>query len=1544
MKVIFASIPQSKFKNYFLLLGLLFISFSSFSQSFPNNRDRFVKDFQKLISNFATSEDIDFIKKQLSPALLEGKNFSDEHFNKMVQTANLMEEKRIKYYPEIYNYVYSVYSFVSNKQTMESFNSWHTSVDKLLEAKNVNRFKDFIEFSASFFSESILSKSANFSWMYQGGKYTFEYTDQPFIKFEGGKLMCVVQKGRNTSDYIDSIVINNSNGTYFPSGKDWQGKGGDINWQKVGLSKEKTNAQLFSYTVNMRSPNLKVDTVSLSTPFFTKPILGQLNERAFSINREEDKIYPQFNSFEHKLSIKNISEGIDYSGGFSLKGADFVGVGSAGEPAVLSILKGNTNFIKVNAQLVIVSPTKISVPLGQATIYISGKDSIYHPGIEFAYFIDQKTAEFNRGKTGISQSPFSDSYHSLDIYVPKISWVKEDSKIQLTYGIEVGKELRVSRLESKNFYDARLYDQLQGFETVHPLVAISNYCYKYDEYVLTEGKLATALGKTISQAVPMMLQLSGLGFITYDTETKMVVVNEKTMNFIAAKSGKKDYDNLSFISDLRMKSLPTNITQEEISKNRTLQIRDSLFRSINQTRGQMKNFGYIDLITLNIELDAVDRVLISEFQNTAVFPEGNKISIEKDRNFNFVGWINSGKLEMKTEVANYDYANNKINLIKTQKGVFRVRPLSANDGNDNISLRSALSDVVGEILVDAPNNRSGNNKKITDFPKLVVSNESKVFYNDQSIYRGAYDSSRFYFTVAPFKIDSLSTFKESSLRLSGELVSAGIFPKFKEELRIMPDYSLGFSRVAPTGGYDFYSTKAKYENKIVLSRNGLQGEGKIDFIQSTSTSKAFTFLPDSTVGYAQFVNKPVEAGIQFPDIISENAYVTYVPKENVLKASSTETLLSFFKDQGKLNGTAIVSPKGITGNGIMNLKEANLRSDNFSFKRWEANADTAIFNMKNKYQQEDEEPLSFKTENVNAHVSFSERKGVFKSNKGESKVEFPVNQYICKMDMFTWLMDVESIEMANTGKSNIDIDAGLDLSQPNFFSINPKQDSLQFRSTKASFSMKDRAIYCSNVEYIDVADARIYPDSMKVTIQKKAVMEPLLNAKIVANYITKYHTYTNTNTVITARRAYTSSGDYPYYGADSVKYNIKMDQIGLDKTFQTVSTGKISDEDGFKLSKQFDYYGTVSIQASNPRITFTGATRINHNCDNFPRSWMAFSSEIDPKNIQIPVSNSMKTLEGIPISAGIVWRDSRDTDSLKLYPTFLSTLENEKDPILITASGLLQYNPKAKEFQIASAEKLANRNESGNFIALHTQSCSLNGEGKIDLGMNYGSVTVDAVGVANYNQANGLTTLNITTKLNFPVNEGVFEKIGAKIVAIEGLKPLDYKTSTLSQAITEWVDPTTAENIKNEFIQKGEVKRLPKELEQSIVITGIRLSSYNRDQVSGLITNTDFASIVNTYGKPVFKQVPLKAFFKQVYSENVSGDKLSLFMSIPGGADYFFDYGMTKNDGLLKVYTGDPDLNNAINEMKEDKRKSKNFKYEVSTNSALMSIFKQLFE
>lgn len=1537
-------------KNWFLLLVFAGASWMTMAQSYPQDKKEFVKTFQNLTSEYLTREQKDFIKDELQVSLLETNTFPEKYYTQMVATCNLMETKKLKPYPEIYNYVYSVYAFIKNKQPESSYAAWHSSVDKLLDARNIKKFADFIEMSAGFFSKSMLAESSNTEWYFYG-KYAFEFTDRPLLRLTDGKLVCGFpnkdNRGKDDPRFLDSIVVYNTSGLYDPVLKKWEGKGGKVDWQKVKLSSTETFAELNRVDINMKTSAFGADSVLLTSPYFPgKKIMGKLNERAARITREVDKTFPEFISYEKRLVIKNIREEMDYAGGFSLEGANLVGVGTPKEPAVLTIQRNGKTFITCKSQLFTFGQAKISSFITEVNMKIGEKDSLFHPGLDFQFFKDSNFVELTRGKSGVSMAPFSDSYHALDWYVPKVKWKRNSSDLSLTYGIEIGQEQRIARFESKNYYDGRLYDRLQGLEQVHPLAAIWNYCYKYDMYVIDEGKAATALGKTIEQSKPLLLDLAGYGFLSYDTESKIVRVNPKMENFIKARSGKIDYDNLSFVSDMRPKKLE-GFTDEQIKNEAYLQELQKLYKKQTEERRLKKEFGNVSLSNLELKLEAVDQVSLSEAQASFVLPDNAKVTIKQNRDFDFSGWANAGKLQTHTLVASYSYKTNKINLVKTDKTLFKVRPMSEADGQKPILMGSAINDLVGEITIDDPNNRSGNNKAIHKYPVIKSTKPTKIFYNAKQIYKGAYDSTRFYFTCDPFEIDSLDNFKERTLRLKGELTSAGIFPVFKDSVKIMNDYSFGFSTKSPATGYSFYGTKAKYDNTIVLSNNGLQGAGKIDFIQSTSISKLFTFLPDSTVGFAEFNNKPVEIGVQFPDVTCPEAYITYVPKKNILKAASTQqNELVFFKGEAKMKGTAVIQPSGMSGFGIMNFQKANLGSDNFKFKRWDIDADTSVFNLKNTFQEEGEDPLAFKTDNVTAHVSFKERKGEFKSNNGESTITFPVNQYVCKMDIFTWLMDRDEVELSSKEKTeDIAINSDLDLVGPNFFSIHPKQDSLQFRAPKANFSMKEKTIFCSKTEYIDVADARIYPDSMRVTIRKKAQMDPLLNSRIVANYITKYHTFINATTNIEARRVFKSKGDYPYYDADSTKTLIAMDVIAVDSSFQTFAKGNVKNDANFKLSKQFDYYGQVDIKAANPLIYFSGATRINHNCDKFPKSWMSFTAQIDPKNIQIPVSENMKTLDGQAIAAGIVWRDARTKDSIRLYPTFLSSLESSTDPMLITASGLLQYDFNAKEFQIGSKEKLINRNAAGNFIALYTESCSLNGDGNITLGMDYGDVTIDAVGTVNYDQNSGETTINSTMRLNLPMDKGPWENAAERIVAFEGSKPLDFSSTTLEQALLNWSDRKTADKLKEDYTlsEDKKIKRVPDAFEKSIVITGVRLKSIPTSKESkGLMSSVEGAAIVNMYGKPVMRQVVFRSFFEQIYSQN--GDHFAINMQVPGGPDYLLDYSMIKRDGTLNIITSDAELQAPISALKEDKRKTKNFLYQIATNSVFLAKLNAVYE
>jgi hypothetical protein len=1534
-------------KKIYLIFGIVFITNLVFSQSYTFDKESFVKEFQKALNENGKGEYQDFSKKELPLLLVEKPQFPEEYFKKMVETCNAMELKRLKAYPEIFNYVYSVYSLVKEKQSDVSYKAWHSSLDKLLENKNTQKAEDYLQFSSTFFSKKIICDNPTFDWYYIGGGYIFEFSDKPTVKFSQGNLICRVNNNDSRTKkeikFVDSVVVNNTAGLYDPLLKKWIGEGGSMTWEKVGLPKSQTSAVIKKYEFSARSSTFSADSVVLTTPYFAKPVKGRIADRAFKVNREEDKVFPEFTSYERRLSIKKIKPEVDYEGGFSLMGANFVGIGFPKEPAKMVIHRVGSPFITVTSQEFILTDSKMSSVNSAIKIMINGdSDSILHPGVAFNYIFDRKSVELTRTKTGNGQSPFFNSYHQVDMYVQKLTWNTESTDLVMAYEMGTSQEQKIARFESKNYFDAKLFDKLQGMEPIHPLVAIYNYCYKNDEYVLFEGKVATALNKTVEQVKPLFLEFANYGFISYDTEAKMITVNQKLINFVLSKSGNKDFDNIIFTCDFRPQELK-GYTEDQIKKDDNLRVIEKQIKEKNEIRRMLPEFGKMSLSSMELNLKAIDFVNISDAQKTIVFPTSNEVILKKDRNFDFVGWINSGKMELNVLASTFNYKEFKFTILKTHKSLFRVAPLSEQDGKRPIAMMSSLNGITGELFIDHPTNRSGVNPKITDYPQLKVSKPSYVYYNSQAIYRGTYDSSRFYYTVDPFFMDSLDNFNEKSFRVIGELTSAGIFPKFRENLTIMPDYSFGFSTKAPAGGYDFYGTKSKYENKILLSNNGLEGAGTINYIESSSVSKGFTFFPDSTIGLAVFTNRPVEAGVQFPDVTCEAANITYVPKKNLLKAASTNKFdLLFFNKEAKLRGTAIVKAEGMRGFGLMNFKNATMLSDDYVFSRWDIDSDTTGFSLKNQYLEDGEEPIALKTENVQGHVSFKTRIGEFKSNNGEARLDFPVNQYFCTMDKFTWFMDLESIEVEAKGGEDEVANADLDLLGPNFFSAHPDQDSLQFRAPKAAFNLKEKSIYCTKVQYIDVADARIYPDSSKVIIRKKAKMEPFQDAKVVANYITQYHKFLHCQIAITARKRYSGKGIYPYYDQDSLKTDFVMDKIYLDSTEQTVAVGKISQDAKFYLSKQFDYYGNIQVIAYLPTIIFNGSTRMNHNCAKFPRSWIALSANIDPANIQIPITADMKNIDGQNVMAGMAWRDSRVLDSIRLYSVFLSPLQNAIDPIVMSATGLLQYNLDAKEFQIGSVDKLLNRGEIGSFLSLHTETCIVSGDGQIDLGMNYGDVTVKSVGTVNYDPKKGETNFNLTSKFAMPVDKGLMEKLAVRLAVVEGLKPLDFNSSTMEQAMVEWSGREEADKMKAAYTINGDLK-FPKEMESTITLTGLKLKTFDIKtmQDRGLISTSETASIVGFYGKPIFKAVPFKAFFLQTFSET-SADKFGLQINIPT-LDYFFDYGMELKDGTLRILSGDAEFVTALSAIKDDKKKIKNFKYQLETGTVYVSKFLRYF-
>ena len=132
------------FKVISILVFSIIFSSCVFGQTFSYDKEKFTKEFEKSLNDFGRGEFKDFAKRDLPYLLLETSEFPNDFFQKMVSTCNLMETKRMQPFPEIYNYVFSVYSLIKGKQTSASFNAWQSSVDKMLDAKNVKKFEDFM--------------------------------------------------------------------------------------------------------------------------------------------------------------------------------------------------------------------------------------------------------------------------------------------------------------------------------------------------------------------------------------------------------------------------------------------------------------------------------------------------------------------------------------------------------------------------------------------------------------------------------------------------------------------------------------------------------------------------------------------------------------------------------------------------------------------------------------------------------------------------------------------------------------------------------------------------------------------------------------------------------------------------------------------------------------------------------------------------------------------------------------------------------------------------------------------------------------------------------------------------------------------------------------------------------------------------------------------------------------------------------------------------------------------------------------------------------
>jgi hypothetical protein len=1469
-----------------LLAGIPLRSAAQKLDHFSGDSTKFIGELHIVFSNLAGNE-LKMTEKLMEDfiQLWNREQFDPSKKKIIYQIGNLMLKKKVRAYPDFYNFIRALDVFENANQPDEAFFEWTSILKDLVGGKSTRHFSAFLETSVDLFSESLVYRSSTTRWRIATPVYKFKKDTVPVIVFGKTDLVCMAAN--------DSLRILGTKGVYYPLTNLWIGKGGRVDWRRTGLDPEKVYADIDNYQIQMKFSKVDADSaVFYNRNYFTSPLLGHFSDKVLSDVPDEKASYPRFESYDKEIPIHNLFRDIDFLGGFAMEGAKVVGSGTAENDARLDFKKDDRNFVTVRSKTFIIRPDRINSGKASITIYHE-QDSIHHPGLQMKYIDEKRELTLTRDERESIISPWFDSWHKIEIYCEELSWKMNEPKID--FAMERGPNVEgKATFESSNYYSQQRYERLQGLDEFNPLYVIKKYLEPTKSTEFNLDGLAAYMKKPPLQVESLILGLTRYGFLIYDFDSKTARVNAKLFDFVKAKNGKTDYDVIVFNSEVK---------------------------GMGNGRLNLENF---DLL-----LQGVNKVFLSDSQQVSIIPAHREIILKKDRDFLFSGKVEAGLFDFFAKDCSFEYEKFKLNMPDIDSMAFYVRSRTKDPKTQQyplVRVRTLINGLSGDLLIDDPKNKSGL-KKFPQYPVFTSKNDAHVNWEKQNIQNGVYKKDKFYYTVAPFTLRSLGRIPTDSLQFRGVLTSAGIFPDINQPLVLRPDYSMGIEKMTPQSGLPVYGGKGVFFSKIDLSNAGLRGSGKVSYLQSMSLSDNFIFYPDTMKTLAKsFTENELTGPVEYPTVKGDSLNEVWYPHRDSMVVQTTRKDVSMYRDQAHFGGQLSLTPHGLNGDGTIRIKDAEMDSRLFFFRQHVFDANIANFRIK-AYNLAD---LSISTKNYQTHFDFDTRKGEFKSNVGISRVEFPFNQYVCSMDRFDWLIDHEEIALFNEHSQKLAIADTMspsrlidfDFGGSEFISVRPDQDSLRFFAFSARYNLKSNIIYCQDVRIVKVADAAIFPDSGKVCIQKTAKLRPLSRALMVANTTSKYHSFYNSEVTINSRKRYVAAGNYDYIDPNGKHEQIRFNRISQDTTGETYAKGSIPDSSDFRLNPEIAYTGDVIIRAGRKELEFDGGFHPLTEC--FPNnpSWVQFKSTISPSNVQIPLVDPLHDQNHERLSLGILFSNRTN----RIYPAFFSRRETFSDSVMISAGGLMDYKPSSGEFRISTQERLANPGAKDNFISLNTANCLFHAEGKISLGMNSGPLKMEAYGNMDHYVIPDSTQVNVAIGFDFPFSENAAEKLVTQLGSINLNGILVYNTPYLV-AMKTFLEKKDFDKLKSEMELTGKFKKFPDELNRTLFLAEVHMSwdSVNKAWIShgpigiGNIQKNQ----VNRYVKGIVE-----------FDKKRAGDEFTMYFELTKDDWYFFNF----RNNILQVLSSNLPFNDQITDAMKSKSEqnridhlAKGYRYVIST-------------
>ncbi len=1432
-----------------------------------NSRDK-QKEAQTAVDEFA--------------AWFESAPVSDSVQGQIIKVSRSMLDRKMPFDPQVLQFLAGLVAFPFGEMDETDLGHWLRFLQATLGSRQARNAAEYAEAGRDFFTGRLLYASRSLSWMVRdAASISMVFDTSMRILVQNADLVGMVRG--------DTSVISGTSGSYDPVSKQWKGLGGTITWERAGLPASEVFATLAAYEISLRSTDYTVDSVSFThKAYFKRPLLGQLEEKLMMEITPERVSYPRFRSYFSELEIRDLFKGIDYYGGVAMVGNRLEGSGTRQVPALLDFRKDNKVFLRLRSPSFVIRQDRMSSARAEVSIYHEG-DSIYHPGLSMRYFDDRRELSLMRGDDGLSQSPYMNTYHNIDMYFEALYWKLDESEINLQSMKGLNSEGRAI-FESSDYYSLARYEKLQGIDEVNPLDLINSYCRRYgiQEFYLED--YVSFVRKPPEQVKAVLLRLANAGFITYDLERDRIRVKDRLSRYLQARSGRMDHDVITFQSTIT--ALPN---------------------------------ASLSLLDFDLRLRGVPFVYLSDSQNVVIIPENQEIVMKKDRDFLFSGVVRAGNFHFQTKGSAFDYETFRISMPTIDSMRFRVRSFTPDNNGFYtwMPVQTALQDLSGELLIDYPKNKSGKDPH-PEYPIFKCGTEAFVYYDQPSIYGGVYERERFYYRIDPFTIDSLDNFSTNALSFAGYLNSAGIFPDIHMPLKVQPDYSLGFVTQTPISGYPIYGGKGKYSNVIDLSNKGLRGRGELHYLNATAHSQEFLFFPDSSEAMLSTLDmESVSKGVMYPDVQGEQVAMTWLPYEDHMMLTTTSRPMQMYAREARLDGMLRLSPLGLNGKGSMQFDKAVMESDGYSFMHREFTADTADFRL-NSY---DLNELAFSITNYQAHINLETRQGKFLSNGGLAQVAFPLNDYISFMDECTWLMDKDQIALRNTRVKRPDLEGldypalvDADITGSEFVSTHKAQDSLRFYADRGVFDLKENVITAEGVYHMRVADAAIYPAGRKVTIYRQAEMGTLSDAVILADVNTRYHLITQATVNVHGRQQYAASGKYLYAAAGNEAEVVHLHTIGVAES-KTYGKGDIAEADSFYLNPAFAFQGKVNLDAPSPHLTFSGGFRISQDCDSIQHPWVRFESPVDPADVSLPLEAQLKDINNKPVQLGVLYSSTE----AGMYPAFLRNRLNYSDETVMTAGGAITYNKEKQSYQAGPLQRLKGEDEAGNYVEYNKRNCVLTGEGEVRINADLPQVSSFGYGQIKHLVIPDSTMAEVAFFMDFFFSQAALQEM-ARDLEVANLAAGDPQEGWYPGALQSLLGQEEATDVLRELSMYGTLRKTPQPLQQAVILSKVEMDWKEGERMWVSRGNIGLAAVG---GKQLNREIPGML----VIERKRSGDILTLYLEAGPKSWYYFNY----TRGLMQAISSNEAFNTVIREEKPEKRTmdtkkgEQTFRYIIST-------------